>query len=126
MHKLKLRFLDIFTNVFRHIVRFSTPHVGVELMYKKFIQSVITVKCTEPDIFFTKVKTSSIGRLHLYISTTCEINLVRPAVLAVVGLLSLSSFHCHIPLKIKTEWQAVSQIFISAVLLVTSTGCDRL
>ena len=73
-----------------------------------------------------KVKTSTIGRLHLYISTTCEINLVRPAVLAVVGLLSLSSFHCQIPLKIKTEWQAVSQIFISAVLLATSTGCDRL
>ena len=59
MHKLKLRFLDIFTNVFRHIVRFSTPHVGVELMYKKFIQSVITVKCTEPDIFFYNISHST-------------------------------------------------------------------
>ena len=75
---------------------------------------------------WSKVKTSTIGRLHLCISTTCEINLVRPAVLAVVGLLSLSSFHCHIPLKIKTEWQAVSQIFTSAVLMASSTGCDRL
>ena len=52
-----------------------------------------------------KVKTSTIGRLHLCIGTTCEIYLVRPAVLAVVELLSLSSFHCQMPLKIKTEWQ---------------------
>ena len=36
----------------------------------------------------SKVKTSTICRLHLCIGTTCEINLVRPTVLAVIGLLS--------------------------------------
>ena len=34
MHKLKLSFLDIFINEFRHIVQFSPHHMGVELMYK--------------------------------------------------------------------------------------------
>ena len=55
MHKLKLSFLDIFINVIRHIVRFSPHHVSVESMYKKFPQSVVTVKCAERGFFFPNI-----------------------------------------------------------------------
>ena len=40
----------------------------------------------------TKVKTSTICCLHLCIGTTCELNLVRPAVLIAIGLISFSVF----------------------------------
>ena len=104
----------------------SAPHLNTGNSFAVTQHAKIkTINLLYPGVI-NKVKTSTIGRLHLCIGTTCEINLVRPAVLAVVGLLSLSSFHCQIPLKIKTEWQAVSQIFTSAVLMATSTGCDRL
>ena len=97
-------------------------NLDIYLILTKNFDHLVLGQCTVD----AKVKTSTICRLHLCIGTTCEINLVRPAVLTIIGLLSLSSFHCQIPLKIKTGWQEVSQIFISAVSLVTGTGCEKL